>query len=243
MGLLINDLKSLPVVKRGDVNAFEKLSYEANAFRDRLQEMGLEAESENTYILKELESKLHTEDFHKWLEYMGNQVNQRKVENLVAWLEYQRNLRRISNSPAQKSSSFVQQTTVSPQDRPKKVSYMNIVGHTQICGICNNEQHEVTSCPVFINWSPNDKWNFVKQNRLCFQCLQPDHRRDNCTAPKCIYCGKPHHSMLHNDFRFNYQIPLSNVAGLNRDNTAIRKGVKLGSLEASTPPRCFFADR
>ena len=63
MGLLIDDLKSLPMVRRGDFRAFEKLSYDANAFRDRLQEMGLAAESENTYILKELESKLHAEDF------------------------------------------------------------------------------------------------------------------------------------------------------------------------------------
>ena len=58
MGLLIDDLKSVPVVKRGDCNVFENLAYAANMFRDRLNEMGLAAEAENTYILRELESKL-----------------------------------------------------------------------------------------------------------------------------------------------------------------------------------------
>ena len=36
MSLLIDEIKSLPVVRKGDFKAFERLSYEANAFRDRL---------------------------------------------------------------------------------------------------------------------------------------------------------------------------------------------------------------
>ena len=118
-GLLIDDLRSLPPVRRGDFKAFEKLTDEANAFKDRLEEIGSAAEAENTYILKEMESKLHPEDFHKWLEYMGVGVDRRTVRDFVAWLEYQRILRRISNSPAPKPSSSGQFTEHLP-DRPRK---------------------------------------------------------------------------------------------------------------------------
>ena len=46
--------------------------------------------------------------------------------------------------------------------------------------------------------------------------------------------------MLHNDFKFNYQTPLSNVTGLNRDDTATWRDVKFEQPGASTPPRCFL---
>ena len=193
MSLLIDEIKSLPVVRKGDFKPFERLSYEANAFRDRLREMGFAAESENTYILKELESKLHIDDFHKWLEYMGENLDTRKVENFVRWLEYQTNLRRISNSST--NGNFVNKNPATSYNRTHKVSYMNIAGQMENYEICGDDPHEVTSRPVFIKWTPNDKWKFVKHNRLCFQCLHGDHRRDNCAAPKCKYCGRPHHSM------------------------------------------------
>ena len=63
------------VGKKGDFKGFDELSHEAEAFRHRLLEMGYSAESENTYILKELESKLNTADLQKWLKNtFGNAV-------------------------------------------------------------------------------------------------------------------------------------------------------------------------
>ena len=107
MGLLIEDLKSIPPVRKGDFKAFEKLTYEANAFRDRLKEMGLIDEAENGYILKELEGKLHSEDLHRWLESLGRNVDKRLVEDLVNWLEFQRDLRRISNPSLSRTNPTV----------------------------------------------------------------------------------------------------------------------------------------
>ena len=43
----------------------EKLSFETNKFRNRLKEMGCSAEAENSYILKEIESKLSNDDMQK----------------------------------------------------------------------------------------------------------------------------------------------------------------------------------
>ena len=64
--------------------------------------MGCAAESENSYVLLELEGKLCTDDYQKWLESMGDAFYVRKVEDFVKWLELQRNLRRISNASSYK---------------------------------------------------------------------------------------------------------------------------------------------
>ena len=116
-------------------------------------------------------------------------------------------------------------------DKSKRIN-MNIARQSPTCKLCGNEPHDVTSCSVFITWSPYEKWNSVKQNKLCFQCLQPDHRRETCTQPKYKFCDKPHHCLLHKDFRNN--IPMSNgVAGLNRDSTVISQVGRLPNSNCS----------
>ncbi|XP_076225075.1 uncharacterized protein LOC116434182 [Nomia melanderi] len=39
----------------------------------------------------------------------------------------------------------------------------------------------------------------VKEARVCYNCLQSDHRVKACTGSHCKICGKKHHSLLHRD--------------------------------------------
>ena len=71
MKLLIDDIRSLGIVKRNDSKSFDNLSREANNFQDRLRIMGKDSDAENTYVLQEIENKLNPEDKQKWLEYMA----------------------------------------------------------------------------------------------------------------------------------------------------------------------------
>ena len=124
MSLLIDDLRSVPTVKKGDFRAFEELAYQANSFRDRLLEMGCAAESENSYILKEIESKLNTGDVQKWLESMGDAVDVRKVEDLVEWLEKQTKLRRISSNKNQHQIAALPSNLSYPRRQANLVSFI-----------------------------------------------------------------------------------------------------------------------
>ena len=67
MGILLEEIKAIPVVRKGDFRAFEQLTFKINDFSDRLKLMGLANEADNNYILKELEEKLNAEDTQKWL--------------------------------------------------------------------------------------------------------------------------------------------------------------------------------
>ncbi|XP_036347872.1 uncharacterized protein LOC118757252, partial [Rhagoletis pomonella] len=66
------------------------------------------------------------------------------------------------------------------------------------CKVCKSYEHKVAQCEVFKNFSLQRKWEAVKANNLCRQCLNP-HRR------KCYLnriCGKDgctvkHHPLLH----------------------------------------------
>ena len=92
---LVNEIKCLSITRRGDLRSFENLSLRANEFHDRLVLMGKVNDVENSYILKEVEGKLCSEDYHKWLESRGDKVDDRSVKDLLQWLDLQTRLRRI----------------------------------------------------------------------------------------------------------------------------------------------------
>ena len=62
MGILINDVKSIQLVRKGDFKSFEQLSLKVDEFYDRLKLMGKVDDVENSYGLKEIESKLCYDD-------------------------------------------------------------------------------------------------------------------------------------------------------------------------------------
>ena len=68
VAVLVDEIKCLSVTRRGDFRTFESLSLKVNDFHDRLLLMNKASEVENSYILKEIESKLCPDDYQRWLE-------------------------------------------------------------------------------------------------------------------------------------------------------------------------------
>ena len=97
MGLLIDEIKSLKVIRKWDFEAFKDLSMKVNDFYEKLMLMGKREDAENSYVLKEIESKFSTEDYQKWLESLGDDVDNRTVRDLVIWLDKQTHIRRITH--------------------------------------------------------------------------------------------------------------------------------------------------
>ena len=67
----------------------------------------------------------------------------------------------------------------------------------QLC----NSPHPLYRCEVLRLKSPEERGEFVKRNRICFNCINSkDHTSRACnssTRCKSPGCGKPHHTLLH----------------------------------------------
>ncbi|XP_071833874.1 uncharacterized protein [Apostichopus japonicus] len=62
----------------------------------------------------------------------------------------------------------------------------------------HNSAHELQDCRSFQEKSHEEKTLFVKDNRLCFKCLRPDHFSRNCKSQvKCETCSKGHITIMH----------------------------------------------
>ena len=211
---LLDEIRYLPVVKRGDYKTFENLAFKVNNFRDRLIEMSLGNEVENSYILQELESKLCSEDLYKWFGSLKD-VNHRKVDTLVNWLENQTHIRRLTLLATAGSSENhiyrrnTNNNTGVTSERYRKWGETRLLSnpiggnteHVTARCICKNNHDGLGNCSLFPLIPFNEKWNVVKSEGVCFICLIPGHQRTECTAQKCGICAGPHHNLLHNPRR------------------------------------------
>ena len=168
IGQLIDEIKMLPLTRKGDFKAFEQLSLRVNDFHDRLVLMGREQDVENSYILKKIESKLNFEDFQRWLVSQGDEVDERMVRHLLAWLEKQTHLRRIAGRNAPRSLPY----TYTGYARKPATHAISAAGSalspaSSKCRICSLD-HSMEDCPTFL-WLPlNERWDRLKVLRACF---------------------------------------------------------------------------
>lgn len=64
------------------------------------------------------------------------------------------------------------------------------------CVMCSSD-HLLFQCIKFKNLPTNDKFEFVKSNNLCVNCLRADHKTNQCKSSNCKTCQKKHNTLLH----------------------------------------------
>ncbi|KAJ8974051.1 hypothetical protein NQ317_016289 [Molorchus minor] len=76
---------------------------------------------------------------------------------------------------------------------------LNVNGLQLFCIFCKQKDHKIYKCTRFKNLHHSEKINFIRSNRLCFNCLGSKHTTRECTSQGCHICSKKHHSLLHLD--------------------------------------------
>ncbi|XP_043481644.1 uncharacterized protein LOC122510805 [Leptopilina heterotoma] len=85
-----------------------------------------------------------------------------------------------------------------------KVKRLNVNAHVasakeDICVLCK-QNHYLYHCPKYQEKSTSDKYNFVKSQKLCTNCLRYKHKTIDCNSKfTCLKCKKRHHTSLHRE--------------------------------------------
>lgn len=67
------------------------------------------------------------------------------------------------------------------------------------CPCCASYNHRISQCDKFKTLSIQQRFDFVRQKKLCRNCLSPQHVTESCASIKlCLLCNKKHHTLLHN---------------------------------------------
>ncbi|XP_044746366.1 uncharacterized protein LOC123307929 [Coccinella septempunctata] len=95
----------------------------------------------------------------------------------------------------------------SPRDLRSKQRVANVVtsetkvesykkGCNQTCSYCSGSNHTLYSCRRFKFDTLENRREFVRKQKLCYNCLGFKHRVANCQSSGCRICNRKHHSLL-----------------------------------------------
>lgn len=100
------------------------------------------------------------------------------------------------------------------------------------CLACK-QNHPLYSCQRFLDFNLETKRSFVKNNKLCVNCLRSGHSLDNCRFGPCRLCNKKHNSLIHSDGPVNHtdatQSPHAN-------ESSQASGVRQSRPPSASPP-------
>ena len=102
-------------------------------------------------------------------------------------------------------------TTTSTTSNPSTVAQVDM----KKCPRCP-ATHLLTSCSAFSTDTSAAKYSLVRNNKLCYHCLRPNHVVRGCTINKDQKCGKNdcqryHHRLLHPQTKDSIQVFLEDI--------------------------------
>ena len=185
----ISNLESLWKSKNSEKTA-ENLNKIINLMRDLIklsEKHGIESKLYNGDALTQIYKRLGDVRMTRWLESISDEVlNDQEIwEKLILFLE------RESRIQHQKMLVWKKSNTEPASDATKSSEKSTRIHHTPstptedlICHICNESGHIATfgpggikhiqyfTCQVFVNMSPEERFDVLKKKGLCYQCKE-----------------------------------------------------------------------
>src|SRR6266576_5779756 len=98
-----------------------------------------------------------------------------------------------SKSPKANRKSFATAQT----SLPRVEGDSNASRYKGKCYACT-QFHTLIDCPEFQKRNPTERYQIIKNNRLCLICFSSKHGTSQCSK-RCRTCGSYHHHLLHRD--------------------------------------------
>lgn len=185
---VINKARNMPS-PRDKLEALIEFALNVQNICATIESCGLDGHLNNPMLVKELLDKLPNQHKLNWA-MMQKDESVPILKSFSVWLY----------SLAEAASTVVTPSFGKGASVNTHTQASSNVGRT--CVVCKVESHKVYQCDKFKNLQLNEKWDIVKSNNLCRQCLS--HHKRKCHLDKecgISGCKYKHHPLLHNSNR------------------------------------------
>lgn len=208
----LSDLRQITQVAEGDNTKFIKLVDMVERCYKGLERIGMESEISNSTIIGTIEDRLPPSLKMRWSievcsddsQLTANQQEEPKsrFQQLLDFLlrhrramEYSNVDLKIKKTPKMPEASVhhVQKTDDESSENERQT---RVPG----CWYHSTNSHTIHECTVYANASVNERWDMVRDQRVCWLCLKRGHRQADCYSNKeCGVdgCKSKHHKTLH----------------------------------------------
>ena len=214
----IKKLVKGPVIRSDDSKALIKLAQELEECNTTLRFMKYYSDVNNFDNIAKIVGRLSFSMQSRWLRFAASlekQDREPSFEDLVGFVKNESEIAKSSYSgvlfktgkkPGIKISTHATNDTEakgkldSRWNNPR--SSMPTRKQMEVkCGLCSSN-HFLWSCPKFRTMNQETKYKYIRDQRLCFNCLKGGHVQRDCQSQrKCTVsgCGRKHHFLLHRD--------------------------------------------
>ncbi|XP_073979066.1 uncharacterized protein [Rhodnius prolixus] len=185
-----------------NVTSFEKIKI-PNSSKYIMFELALRCLDESTresFELAAADEFPTCDDLAKFVRKKVNakDITERGKRDLTPILNqpFKPNNTRSNRTHIKPSNSFFTNTTSSPSV-VNEANQLVSSSRSPTCFLCK-QRHKLTECPTYVQGTPKQRYDILKNWAGCKNCLYPGHRTRECTSRwKCRQCGGRHHTTLH----------------------------------------------
>ncbi|XP_054266241.1 uncharacterized protein LOC128988686 [Macrosteles quadrilineatus] len=189
----------------------------------------------NKPLLEELTDKLSTNMKLNWGMYvMSQQSEVRKpigLDSFSVWLSSVAEAATVCTSTSVSFAGNINKGSGRYESGQKNVVLMHEDREKRLrkrlCLCCKKDSHSLEDCKYFQKNDVQSRWELVKNNKVCFNCLKIGHRATQCRKKGvcglngCVY---HHHNLLHNNIKQDKKnevmdvIEAPTIAGSNKEH-------------------------
>lgn len=200
----MDDLKKLPKVGYAGTELYD-FAVKIQNIVYTIKSVDRRGYLQNPMLVREVVEKLSPHLITKWAEYAAANERSIALDNemtvLSEFLINEADLmlryahtRRVTSVPAKKEATTRRVVT-------RGVYTAETTAEERKCLMCQSGEHYAPDCHKLKQMDINERWQWAKENKLCFKCLKKKHNRFMCKAKACGVhgCTYQHHALLHKD--------------------------------------------
>lgn len=195
---LKNRIRLMPTINPKRLETITSFAVQVKGLQSTIEACGITDELNNSSLLQELVSKLPPYFQINWGTYRRNLTKQNQKCNLTDFSAWVFDIGLSASSVHVESDAIPAAETFSRNKQ--RNGYVNThVDHRQRdCLACQGSCNSIETCPKFKAANRAERWNIVREQKLCRQCLRKHYgvcsSSSVCGVDKCQF---KHHPLLH----------------------------------------------
>jgi Protein of unknown function (DUF1759)/Putative peptidase (DUF1758) len=231
----VQALLNLPMVTRESASELRALINQLKGNMNAIAALQLQTPLHEILLSQLLLDKVDVASRKQW-ESTVTSKELPSLESLCSFVEQRCQALEVI-SAGNKPKPNVSTQSIHKEQKPAKASYVSTTSST--CSYCNGTSHRIHRCAKFVSLNVQQRFDFVKGQNLCCNCLQDGHRSNACKSSSCKTCDGRHHTMLH----FGGQTATGNAPTSNPAQTSAVDRPRQGDPHQASNSYCAIKEQ